>query len=170
MQVHTGNKKLGSVLFKTILEEVRHSPGSDDEYKMDRFAKSCLSPRVFIHFISLAPTVGNHLFTNFSRIFPMCLYADKSKRAFIYLSPTFPQKRSRSRRHSYLTFVTTQSILDIFSISPQCLFNTAAWYSTEGLVPVWLSGLQMDTWDVSRILQLQTVLQRLHMCADTATG
>lgn len=44
MQVHTGNKKLGSVLFKTILEEVRHSPGSDDEYKMDRFAKSCLSP------------------------------------------------------------------------------------------------------------------------------
>lgn len=39
-------------------------------------------------------------------------------------------------------------------------FSTAAWYPTEGRVPVWLSGLQMDMWDVSSISQLQTILQQ----------
>ena len=137
---------------------------------MDRFAKSCLPARVFIHFISLSPTMGNHFFINFSCIFPMFLYTDKNKCEFIYLSPTSPGKISHSRQHSLLDFchfaIHSRQLL---SQDIVFFFSTTAWYSIEGHSPVWLSGLQMDTWDVSRILQLQTLIS-FHMCADISTG
>lgn len=103
--------------------------------------------------------MGNHFFIDFSCIFPMCLYADKSKCEFTCLFPTFPQKMSHSRYHSLLDFCH----LVIHSTSSQWVQSVSSVEShsipLRDMSPAWLSGLQMDTWNVSSILQLQTILQ-----------